>query len=457
MTAGKALPADGKRLGEQMSKKISLTVVFVSMCVLSSFLLSCGSTSSRPSGLLYVLTQGINGAGNNISSFSLDLSSGSLSLLNDTTNTCSTSNSCGLPLDIVLDPTAAVAFVLNQGVPASSVAPTIYAYSINSDGSLGATPSSAAATLTLGDTPVAMTRDAAGQYLFVIDVGADPSAANCQYQPQNNLPNIQCASVSVFSMQSGSPTLTPVSGSPFPLGRVPSAVSALTFPVPNGNPPPPACPASTSSEEFLYITFNSDPALHNDSTLSTYCIDSSGAPHDITPNVPYNTQTDPISVLAVDTNPVGQPTSGGIFVYVGSQPTASGALGVFKQDTTTSLLVPVVGNTTPATGQNPIRLIVDPTNNFLYVACQQSNQIFGYRINTAAGTLAALNPPYQPTGSGPVSMAMHPSTNSSGEFLYTSNNAADSISVFSVSTTSGAMSSQAPVIAPAAPSGMAAR
>ena len=56
-----------------MSKKIGGVVALVSMCALSLFLLDCGSSSSRPSGVLYVLTEGNNDIGNNVSSFALDL------------------------------------------------------------------------------------------------------------------------------------------------------------------------------------------------------------------------------------------------------------------------------------------------------------------------------------------------------------------------------------------------
>src|SRR5450631_735800 len=98
-----------------MSKKISVVVALVGMCALSLFLLSCGSSSSRSSGLLYVLTQGSNGTGNNVSSFAIDLGSGGLSLINSNASTCATGNqTCGLPINIVLDPTGAAAFVLNQ-------------------------------------------------------------------------------------------------------------------------------------------------------------------------------------------------------------------------------------------------------------------------------------------------------------------------------------------------------
>lgn len=427
-----------------MSKKLSVVVALVGMCALSLFLLSCGSSSSRPSGLLYVLTQGSNGTGNNVSSFSIDLNSGNLSLINSNASTCSTANACGLPLDILLDPTGATAFVLSQGA--------ISSYPVNSDGSFGAPTT--AWTAAAGDTAIAMTRDVGGNFLYVITEGNQSS--NPPLAPQ----------LLVFSTKPGSTSLTPVSNAVSTLTRVPTALSAITFPTPSGATPP--C-AFTTSEEFLYVTSNHDLSqLHDDNTVSVYCVDSSGNLTDLTPNPPYATATDPISVLAVNTNRAGPSSGGGVFVYVGSQSQNAGALNGFQMctvpnanctspDVTSARLNPVVTQP-PSPGSNPVAIVVDPTNSFLYIVCYGSNQVWGYLISTT-GTLTLLNPPNLPTGSQPVAMAMHPSVNSTGQFLYVSNNNSSNISGFSVSTTTGSMSSlnSFPVTSPAVPSGMAAR
>ena len=408
-----------------MSKKIGGVVALVGMCALSFVLLNCGSSSSRPSGLLYVLTQGSNGSGNNVSSFAIDLGNGNLSLINSNASTCKPAGgSCGLPLNILLDPTGATAFVLNQGISSVPTAPTIYAYTVNSDGSLGApTP---AATLTPGDTAIAMTRDTAGNFLFVI----------------TDAPRLL-----VFSMKSGSTTLTQVND--VSLTRLPTALSTITI--------------SSPAEELLFVTSNKDLSQnHNDNTVSVYSVGSDGAVSEKIGS-PYATTTiDPLSVLAVNTNPVGQ-NSGGVFVYAGAAGNASGALDAFKictvidavctaqSDLDNAKLLPIGAPT--STGQNPVGMVVDPTNNFLYVVCEGSNQVFGFRINTTAGTLTSLTPANEPTGSQPVAMAMH----SSGKFLYTSNINASNISGFSVSTISGSMSNPITVNSPAGPSGMTAR
>jgi hypothetical protein len=494
-----------------MSKKIGGVIALVGMCALSVFLLNCGSSSSRPSGVLYVLTQGSFGFGNNISSFAIDLDSGGLSLVNSNAGTCPTAANtanpapCGQPLDILLDPLGATAFVLNQGIPAATppVAPTIYPYTVNSDGSLSMpgtpamgwnciypTGSSCGGTPPYDlyyDTPVAMVRDAAGQFLFVIDQGQFPVKTTCPLvgTAANSLADADnfagCPSISVFAVTPGSTTLTFVSQSstyqsPFFIGRIPTGLSVLTFPAPGSSSgTAPAC-GFTTSEEFLYVTSNQDLSnQHNDNALSLYCVNSTGNLTDMTPDPPYTPAVDPLSVQAVNTNPAGN--TGGVFIYVGSQPSSSGALTIFQMCTvvgvagctqpnvTTALLLPVTSAPIPATGQNPVAMLVDPTNNFLYVACYISNQVFGYRITATSGTLTTLAPANQPTGSQPVSMAMHASvnsigqslyTNQSGQFLYTSNSASSNITGFTLSTTSGAMSGPGTTVSPAAPSGMAA-
>ncbi len=165
-----------------MLKKTGGVLALVGMCVLSVLLSNCGSSSSRPTGLLYVISQ----AENNVSSFSIDLNNGGLSLINSNATTCTTLTqtppvSCGLAVNMLLDPTKATAFVLNQGLsPATSsvtVAPTIYGYTVNSDGSLSAPSTSA--TLPLGDSSLATTESADGTLLFVIDQGSSLNPTDC--------------------------------------------------------------------------------------------------------------------------------------------------------------------------------------------------------------------------------------------------------------------------------------
>jgi len=431
-------------------------------------------------------------------------------LVNSNASTCPTTATstnpepCGLPLDILLDPTGATAFVLDQGAPPCpscspaspniSIAPAIYPYTVNSDGSLSkpgtavtwSCPTVNANPCNYSDTAEAMVRDAAGQFLFVIDYGSYPtpgyptptltSPTSCPHVPTG--PYDVCPSISVFAMKPGSTTLTLASGSPFYLSKIPSALSPITFTPPG---------STAGAQELLFVTNNLDictqncipPSPHNDSTVSVYSVSSSGVLSEL-PNSPYAVAAaDPVSVQAVDTNP-DQSTSG-LFVYVG-QGAGVGALYPFQvcwvqnancsaQDVAGHLMVPLATcpslacNVPPSSvGSNPADMLVDPTNNFLYVLSSGQNEVSGFKINTTAGSLTALSPPNLPTGSQPVSMAMHASVNSagqslyrsSGQFLYTSNTTSSNITGFTLSTTTGSMTNPFTVVAPAAPSGMAA-
>ena len=462
-----------------MSKKIGGVVALAAMCALSLFLVNCGSSSSRPSGLLYVLTQGGNGAGNAVSMFAIDLNSGNPSLINSNASTCATAGACGLPINILLDPMGATAFVLNQGIPCVqgvncvspcgpspltpcvSSPPTIYPYKVNSDGSLSAPgtptalshPFSASDTQDDADLSLAMVRDATGQFLFVINEGTNPSPASCLNDPLPTSNFDACPSISVFTISGTSLTLAGGSalhpGSPLHLSRIPNALSVVTV--------------SSPSEELLFVTSQKDLSNnHNDNTLSVYGVGSDGT---LTEKIgsPYATSTiNPLSVLAVNTNQPGQNNGGGVFIYVGAAGNSSGALDAFQlctvvngvcnqTDLDNAKLLPV-GTSPTSTGQEPVGMVVDPTNKFLYVVCKVSSQVFGYQINTTTGVLTApANLPSQ--GSQPVALAMH----SSGKFLYVSNSISNTIGAFTLSTTTGSMSTTTSVNSPVGPSGMAAR
>jgi Lactonase, 7-bladed beta-propeller len=482
-------------LGELMAKKLGGVVALVGLCALSLFLVNCGSSSSRPAGVLYVLTQGNNSVGNYVSTFAMDLNSGGLSLVNSNASTCPTAasstnpNPCGLPVDILLDSTGRTAFVLDQGAPPCPgcsppsnipIAPAIYPYTVGSDGSLSA-PGTAVTWTCAGtlvsncsDTATAMVRD--GGHLFVIDYGSSPTpgypiptpaSPSCPHVPSG--PYDVCPSISVFTISSGSLSLA--AGSPFYLSKIPSALSAITF-----------TPSGGTAEELLFVTNNQDictqgciaPSPGNDNTVSVYVVNPDSTLSERT-NSPYAVAAqDPISVLAVNTNPATQ-NSGGLFVYVGNK--VSSGLYPFEvcivvdnvnckdPQVADNLMFPLrtcpdVSCDVPpsSAGQSPIAMVVDPTNKFLYAVAYGSGQVYGFTINTGAGTLTALSPPYLPTGSQPVSMALHPTVNNTGQFLYTSNSASSNISGFVLSTTSGEMGAlPSPTVTLTPPSGMTAR
>jgi len=326
------------------------------------------------------------------------------------------------------------------------------------------------------DTAVAMTRDAAGQFLFVIDYGVFPSPTYCppaHTADPSNPTYVGCPSIMVFAIQST--TLTPASGSPLYLSKIPSALSTITF----------TPPGSSTSEELLFVTNNQDICVgasctppNNDNTVSVYVVDPNGTLSEQT-NSPYTiAASNPISVLAVNTNQLGEGTIGGVFVYVGNQGAVSGAVNPFQlctgQNANCSpsqanqcslnppyscVLVPVTcapsQSCSASAGESPVAMVADPTNNFLYAVGNGSNQVFAYGINTLLGTLTTLET--QPSqGLQPVSIALHPSGDNTGQYLFVSNSGSQSVAGFTLSTTAGAMSNPIAITSSPAPSGIAA-
>jgi hypothetical protein len=426
-----------------MSKKTGIVVAVLAMCALSVFLASCGSSSDRPIGLLYVVSQ----AENNVSSYTIDLDNGNLSLITENMPSTCPTTPCNVPLSISLDSMAATAFVLNQS--------SISGYTIDSDGKVSAPIASAPTSgVPVPQGPMqAMTRDAAGDFLFVISPGVLPSAADCSI-PAVTDPS--CPSITVFGTKPGSTTLAAASS--YFLNRVPTALSVLTFTPPGG-----------TAETLLFVTSNLDlTTFHNDNQLSVFAVDGSG---NLTeqPNSPYTTQVNPQSVLAVNTNPSGQ-TTGGIFVYVGSQGAVTGSVSEFEvctqissgtvsctqPDVTNNLLLPI--GTPASVGMYPEAMLADPTSSFLYIACTGSNVVYGFHMTTGTGLLTPLTPGLMPTGASPVAMAMHPNYNAGAEFLYVSNNTGGSVTGFDVEVSTGTLSNpQTVLFYPGEPSGIAAR
>jgi Lactonase, 7-bladed beta-propeller len=422
-----------------MLRKTGVVLALVAMCALSALLVNCGSGSERPAGVLYVISQ----AESNISSYSINLDSGSLSFVNSNATTCTTASgsnpqSCGLAVSMMLDPSSNVAYLLNQGASQNSVPPTINSYTVNSDGSFSSPTVAATLSGNAGETALGMTEDNGGDLLFVIT---------------------DAPAIYVFTAKSGTPGLT--QASVVPLTRNPTHISALTF-----------TPQGGSAETLLFMTSNKDlTALHNDNELSVYSVSSSGTLTEQSFS-PYTVPTvNPTVALAVNTQPVQQNT-GGIFVYVGNQPgtIGSGSVVVFQVCTVLGrgvCTLPqqvqaqqlILASTTPTgVGQNPVSMLVDPTNSFLYVLCNQSSQVYGFKIAGTVGTLSALTPANQPTGTQPVAMAIHNNYNASGEFIYTSNQVGSSLTGFSVNQTTGSMTGAGTTIfLQGQPSGLAAR
>ena len=257
-----------------------------------------------------------------------------------------------------------------------------------------------------GNLPVALAVDPTGTYAYVV--------------------NETDATISAFTVDRASGALMSVNGSPFPTGPAPSSV------------------AIDPSSSFVYVT-NGDAG-----TVSAYSINAGGALTAVTGS-PFATGATPSSVT-VDPS--------GFYVYVVNQ--ADGTVSEFMITANSSGLtgaLTAVSGSPFAAGTGPRAVIVDPSDQYVYVANAASNTLSGYYIKPGYtipqgdGAITAISgSPYQ-TGSSPSSLAVDPLDN----FIYVANQGSDNISAFALDATTGAQTPLAgsPFAAADAPSAVA--
>ena len=81
-------------------------------------------------------------------------------------------------------------------------------------------------------------------------------------------------------------------------------------------------------------------------------------------------------------------------------------------------------------------MAVDPSGKFAYVANNNSNSVSAYTINSTTGALSPVSGSPFPTGSAPIAVAVDPS----GKFVYVANNNSNSVSAYTINSTTGALS-----------------
>ena len=86
-------------------------------------------------------------------------------------------------------------------------------------------------------------------------------------------------------------------------------------------------------------------------------------------------------------------------------------------------------------GPAPSGLAIDPSGRFVFVTNQNSNSISAFSINSSTGALTRVPGSPFDSGPGPIGAFVHPS----GKFLYVTNNGAGTISGYSIDDTSGAL------------------
>jgi 6-phosphogluconolactonase len=385
-----------------MSSKLQGIIVFLVVIACASIMVSCGS-SSRPSGLLLVTSQG----GTDVNSYGIDLNTGILTQINTSASVPANS----VPGPIVLDPSGNFAYVGNAA--SGGGAGNISAYSVAKSGKLASTGSNPAT----GVNPVALAIDSGNHFLFVANQGSND--------------------ISVFTIGSNA-SLTKVPGSPFSTGATPLPGTGTQTATPNAL-------AVTPSGKFVYV------ANQGQNTVSAFQVTGSGALTSLAGREP------PFAVGSAPSGVTIDPS--GKFLYVANSGSSNVSAFVVCATalpgcggSTDGNLVEVPGSPFSA-GLGPVALAVDPSDNFLYVVDSNSNQLSGYRINPSTGALTPLATTAVSTGTFPFAIAIHPA----GNYLYVSDNGADTISGYHLVVQSGVLGPLTAVASSTRPAGIAVK
>ncbi|MFY9912861.1 MAG: beta-propeller fold lactonase family protein [Candidatus Sulfotelmatobacter sp.] len=356
-------------------------------------------------------------------SFSVDLQNGHVAqIYND-----NGPPTLGIPTQVVLDPEGEHAYLIlqeNPAVPGGSIN-GIETFNILSDGKLANI-----GHVTLPTPPKALVMDSTGKFLFVAVGGSvyvysiGPNAALTQVGTPTPLVVQPGGQAPVASALAVTPTVYPAQ-----------------FAYCSGGTPP--------STENLYVTDSVNYAVLNYRVLSTGSLRltpfnsvASGTP---TGTVPSGVAVDPCNRFLYVSN--GSPNNN-VSAY-----TICYAASLAKSCPNADFsLQPIVGSPYPA-GDNPGPLLVDPYGKWLYVLDTGSNQISGYGISSANGTLTAFTGAPIATNLEPVSMAIR----KDDSWLFVSNLNSANISEYAVNPATGTLSPQPPITSFNYPSGVAVK
>jgi 6-phosphogluconolactonase len=289
----------------------------------------------------------------------------------------------------LVDPSGSFLYLLDSG------ADRVYAYKINQSAG-GAVPVSGSPFLT-GNTPVSMTFDFTGAYLYVANNGDN--------------------TISAYTVTVATGELAPIIGSPF-------GISGL-------NPSPRQIVASGA---YLFA------ADFNTSSIDVFSIGmGTGVLKELSNGSPYATDTGPYS-LAID------PT-GSVLYTANTGPANAGSISAFTLDLSSGILTPVAGNPVAIPVINNIT--IDSQSRYLFVTEAAGVALYPI-VNRAIGALGApvAGSPFA-TGANPFSVTL----DLADEFVYVANEGSSSVSEFTFSPATGALTAVAgsPVSSQAGP------
>ena len=418
-------------------------------------LLACSSLYNRSAdGLMLVGSAGSA----LIQTFSFSLASGTTTVISNPTSD-TTNLTCvlpGIPGQMLLDPAGTFAYTIITSVnPCPGSANGILALKVNPDGTIAKS-----GTVTPDPNPIALTMDSAGKFLFVAEGLGTVAAANqgSQIACQQTLPPPPTApmyGVCIYAIGSGGSltnvaqtfTLIPQAG--FQTSNfVALALTPTIFPgVIDGTQTAACLNQAAPTTEYLYMVDQPNNAVWQ------FSVDiASGL---ITPS--------PIPVVATDQIPAGVAVDPcNRFVYVTDS--LSGKLSAYTICNATALppcpnpdghLLPVPNSPFALNGPtvSPGPVVVDPLGNNVYVVDSGGNRIFTFHIGQVTGAVTAGNPPTVATGQMPTQIAIR----SDGNWMFVSNFNSGTVSQFSITPATGALSPFPDITTDNQPTGIAVK
>ena len=185
-------------------------------------------------------------------------------------------------------------------------------------------------------------------------------------------------------------------------------------------------------------------ANYGSANISAYKIGTEGA---LTDGSTAGTENNPYSVTIIPSTA----TLSGKYAYAANF--GFHTISVYAIHQTSGALSLV---TTVAAGTNPHSVTIDPSGKFAYVSNAGSNNISVYAIHQPSGAL--INPTVVEAGTNPAAVSIIPSTATtlSGKYAYVANTGSNTISVYKIDETTGALTApQLPISTQGNPSAIA--
>ncbi|MHB8888156.1 MAG: lactonase family protein [Acidobacteriaceae bacterium] len=394
----------------------------IALALVSSLALGLGMTAcgGYTIGYVYVLNGpgATNAPGNLISGFKQDNLTGNLVPIVHSPFSSGGSN----PVSAAVLPGGRFLYVLNQGSGGTAsgdcgTAGGVAVFSIGGDGILNFQQCYASQ----GNTPVWITTDSSGRYVYVLDqvapCGATGQPACTTLCPQQAT---TCGDITAFSVESGTGRLTLLTNQQV---KDANGTQLTYFPV----GPKPIMMRMLPSNGYIFV------ADQGDSTVFPYAVNSTTGQLTQTQNSTLATGAQKITSISVSPN--------GSYLYITDGlgnvllPYTVGANGALQ-----SLAGGAVKNDPSAS--NPSYVVVDSTTQFLYMLNQNStninnpsSSITAYNIQSNGQLQEMQGSPFA-SGAGPVCAVEDPSN----QYLYVSNYNDKSVTGYIINRTLGSLS-----------------